>query len=143
VKRVRNQPKRASLPARRWSRSGLSDKIDAIRAALGRPAAARGDRAFAFAMSPKVMRRRGDFGARSELTGEVRRVMETLAKGEHDDDRVTHEMGFARRAANRVIYMHTGKVWESGPSSMLSNAQTPELRNFLANRTLGPPDDHR
>jgi len=46
---------------------------------------------------------------------------------------VTHEMAYARRAANRVIYMHTGKVWETGSSDILVNPQTPELREFLAN----------
>jgi polar amino acid transport system ATP-binding protein len=45
---------------------------------------------------------------------------------------VTHEMGFAKRAANRVIYMHTGKVWETGDAGILSNPQTPELKEFMA-----------
>jgi polar amino acid transport system ATP-binding protein len=59
--------------------------------------------------------------------------MEKLAKDGMTMIMVTHEMSFARRAADRVIYMHTGKVWETGTGVMLGNPQTPELRNFLAN----------
>ena len=46
---------------------------------------------------------------------------------------VTHEMAFARRVAHVTVFMHKGRVWESGPSeAMFSAPQTPELRQFLA-----------
>ena len=45
---------------------------------------------------------------------------------------VTHEMEFAARVADIVIYMHEGKVWETGPGDMLKNPQTAELRDFLS-----------
>jgi len=46
---------------------------------------------------------------------------------------VTHEMGFARRAASQVVFMHNAKVWEKGvPSAILDNPQTPELQAFLS-----------
>ena len=45
---------------------------------------------------------------------------------------VTHEMEFAARVADTIIYMHEGKVWETGPGDMLKNPQTAELRDFLS-----------
>lgn len=45
---------------------------------------------------------------------------------------VTHEMGFARRVAHRVVCMHRGKVWEEGPASRFFDApRTTELQSFL------------
>ena len=45
---------------------------------------------------------------------------------------VTHEMGFARNVANRVVFMHQGKVWEEGPArETLGRPRTPELESFL------------
>jgi len=44
---------------------------------------------------------------------------------------VTHEMAFARGVADKVIYMHQGLVWEEGDASILSDPQTPELRQFI------------
>ena len=45
---------------------------------------------------------------------------------------VTHEMAFARRVADHVVFMHQGKVWETGPSAKLFAApETAELRQFL------------
>ena len=44
---------------------------------------------------------------------------------------VTHEMAFARKVADHVIFMHRGKVWEEGPGEMLDAPQTEELRQFL------------
>jgi polar amino acid transport system ATP-binding protein len=44
---------------------------------------------------------------------------------------VTHEMGFARRVANRMVFMHQGQVWESGPTEdFFTNPKTPELQAF-------------
>ncbi|OYY58543.1 MAG: phosphate ABC transporter ATP-binding protein [Rhizobiales bacterium 35-66-30] len=47
--------------------------------------------------------------------------------------RVTHEMAFARSVAHAVVFMHQGKVWESGKGEMLANPQTVELRQFVGN----------
>ena len=85
------------------------------------------------AMQPKVMLFDEVTSALDpKLTGEVLRVMEDLARGGMTMIVVTHEMGFAKRAANRVIYMHTGKVWETGGADILSNPQTLELKEFMA-----------
>jgi ABC-type polar amino acid transport system ATPase subunit len=50
-----------------------------------------------------------------ELTVEVLEVMEDLAQRGMTMVLVTHEMAFARRVADQVVFMHKGKVWESGP----------------------------
>jgi polar amino acid transport system ATP-binding protein len=65
------------------------------------------------------------------LTGEVLAVMEQLAEGGMTMIVVTHEMSFARKVADVVIFMHLGQVWEQGPAGMLDDSQTPELRQFL------------
>jgi polar amino acid transport system ATP-binding protein len=46
---------------------------------------------------------------------------------------VTHEMGFARRVADRIVFMHRGRVHEQGPAGILANPETPELQQFVAN----------
>ncbi|SED50871.1 amino acid ABC transporter ATP-binding protein [Rhodobacter sp. 24-YEA-8] len=68
-----------------------------------------------------------------ELTGEVLKVMESLAKGGMTMVLVTHEMGFAKKAADVVVYMHEGKVWEAGPpNEIFVNPKTQELARFLS-----------
>ena len=67
-----------------------------------------------------------------ELVGEVLRVVETLAQEGMTLLMVTHEMNFARRVSNRVIFMHQGRVHEMGPpAELFGNPQTPELQQFL------------
>jgi polar amino acid transport system ATP-binding protein len=46
---------------------------------------------------------------------------------------VTHEMAFARKVADQAIFMHEGKVWETGTGEMLLDPQTPELKQFVDN----------
>jgi len=86
------------------------------------------------AMSPKVMLFDEVTSALDpQLTGEVLRVMEDLAADGMTMLLVTHEMAFAKRVADRIIYMHQGKVWEVGDGAMLDAPRTPELRTFLDN----------
>jgi polar amino acid transport system ATP-binding protein len=66
-----------------------------------------------------------------QLTGEVLRVMEALARGGMTMILVTHEMAFARKVASNVVYMHGVKVWETLPGHELEHAKTPELRAFV------------
>jgi polar amino acid transport system ATP-binding protein len=68
-----------------------------------------------------------------QLTGEVLKVMETLAREGMTMILVTHEMAFARKVASKVVYMHQGRVWETGTGAMLDDPQTPELRAFIGN----------
>ncbi|CAN5450460.1 amino acid ABC transporter ATP-binding protein [soil metagenome] len=86
------------------------------------------------AMSPKVMLFDEVTSALDpQLTGEVLRVMEDLAKGGMTMLLVTHEMAFAKRLADRIIYMHRGRIWETGSGEMLDSPRTPELQTFLSN----------
>jgi polar amino acid transport system ATP-binding protein len=60
-------------------------------------------------------------------------VVESLAADGMTLLMVTHEMNFARKVANRVVFMHQGLVHEIGaPDALFSNPQTPELRQFLS-----------
>jgi polar amino acid transport system ATP-binding protein len=88
----------------------------------------------AMAMAPEIMLFDEVTSALDpQLTGEVLRVMEDLAADGMTMLLVTHEMAFAKRVADRIIYMHQGKVWEVGDGSMLDAPRTPELRAFLDN----------
>ncbi len=67
-----------------------------------------------------------------ELTAEVLAVMEDLARRGMTMITVTHEMGFARRVADLVVFMHRGKVWEIGPTAELfADPKTAEFRQFV------------
>jgi polar amino acid transport system ATP-binding protein len=112
---------------------GLFEKIDAYPEQLSGGQQQRVAIARSLAMQPKVMLFDEVTSALDpKLTGEVLRVMEDLAKGGMTMIVVTHEMGFAKRAANRVIYMHAGLVCETGGTGILSHPQTPELKEFMA-----------
>jgi polar amino acid transport system ATP-binding protein len=67
-----------------------------------------------------------------ELTGEVLKVLEAMARDGMTMLLVTHEIGFAKRVASRVLFMHHGKIWEEGGAAdTLSAPRTPELETFL------------
>ncbi len=67
-----------------------------------------------------------------ELIGEVLRVLAELAEAGMTMLVVTHEIGFARNVASRVVFMHEAQVWEQGPArQVLDQPQTAELQNFL------------
>lgn len=111
---------------------GLSDKIDSYPEQLSGGQQQRVAIARSLAMQPKVMLFDEVTSALDpKLTGEVLRVMEDLAKGGMTMVVVTHEMGFARRAADRVIFMHHGTIHEVGPATILNQPASPELREFL------------
>ena len=68
-----------------------------------------------------------------EMVGEVLAVMQDLAKSGLTMLVVTHEMGFAKNVANHVVFMDDGVIAEEGtPDRILSNPETPRLREFLA-----------
>ncbi|WP_020559397.1 amino acid ABC transporter ATP-binding protein [Thiofilum flexile] len=67
-----------------------------------------------------------------ELVGEVLKVLEQLAAEGMTLILVTHEMGFARDVGDRIVFMHQGKVHETGNAKeVLANPQTPELQQFM------------
>lgn len=113
---------------------GLSEKIEAYPEQLSGGQQQRVAIARSLALEPKVMLFDEVTSALDpKLTTEVLRVMEDLARGGMTMIIVTHEMGFARRAANKVIYMHMGKVHEMGGPEILSAPKTSELQEFLSN----------
>jgi polar amino acid transport system ATP-binding protein len=113
---------------------GLSEKFDSYPDNLSGGQQQRVAIARSLAMQPKVMLFDEVTSALDpELTGEVLLVMEKLAKDGMTMLLVTHEMAFARNVASTTVFMHQGKIWESGPSQeFFANPQTPELRNFVS-----------
>ena len=68
-----------------------------------------------------------------EMVGEVLDVMKELAREGMTMAVVTHEMGFAREVASRVIFMDEGKILEEGkPNEIFENPQNPRTKDFLS-----------
>ena len=115
------------------ARVGLPEKIDSYPEQLSGGQQQRVAIARSLAMQPKVMLFDEVTSALDpQLTGEVLRTMETLVRGGMTMVVVTHEMAFARRVADRVIFMESGHVHETGTADILSAPKTPEFKNFLA-----------
>ena len=115
-------------------RVGLAEKYDAYPDQLSGGQQQRVAIARALAMEPAVLLCDEITSALDpELVGEVLRVVESLADEGMTLLMVTHEMSFARKVSDRVIFMHQGCVHEMGPSQELfANPKTPELQQFLA-----------
>jgi polar amino acid transport system ATP-binding protein len=112
---------------------GLTDKIGAYPEQLSGGQQQRVAIARSLALQPQVMLFDEVTSALDpELTAEVLGVMEDLARRGMTMITVTHEMGFARRVADLVVFMHKGKVWEIGPTAELfANPKTAEFRQFV------------
>jgi polar amino acid transport system ATP-binding protein len=115
-------------------RVGLADKFDAFPDQLSGGQQQRVAIARALAMQPSVLLCDEITSALDpELVGEVLQVVESLANEGMTLLMVTHEMNFARKVSDRVIFMHQGRVHEIGPPEQLfGSPATPELRQFLA-----------
>ncbi|WP_045388328.1 amino acid ABC transporter ATP-binding protein [Falsirhodobacter sp. alg1] len=134
LKRVKRMDRSAArkVAERVLRQVGLAEKIDNYPEQLSGGQQQRVAIARSLAMAPKVMLFDEVTSALDpKLTGEVLRVMEDLAKAGMTMVVVTHEMAFARRAADKVIFMHQGHVHEVGDASILTTPETPELREFL------------
>lgn len=114
-------------------RVGLADKVDATPDSLSggqkqRVAIARG-----LAMNPDIMLFDEPTSALDpEMVGDVLNVMKELAEQGMTMIIVTHEMGFARQVANRVIFTADGEFLEDGtPDQIFDNPQHPRLKEFL------------
>ena len=115
-------------------RVGLSDKLHVRPAKLSGGQQQRLAIARALAMGPDYMLFDEITSALDpELVGEVLRVLEELAAEGMTMLLVTHEMNFARNVADRVIFMHEGRIHEDGVSAeILREPKTAELKAFLA-----------
>uniref|UniRef100_UPI0003782300 ABC transporter ATP-binding protein n=1 Tax=Leeia oryzae TaxID=356662 RepID=UPI0003782300 len=88
----------------------------------------------ALAMEPDVMLFDEPTSALDpELVGEVLKVMRSLAEDGRTMLVVTHEMGFAREVASRVVFFHQGKVEEDGPpAELFASQKSPRFQKFLS-----------
>jgi polar amino acid transport system ATP-binding protein len=116
------------------ARVGLAEKFDAWPDQLSGGQQQRVAIARALAMSPSVMLCDEITSALDpELVGEVLKVVEGLAEEGMTLLMVTHEMNFARKVSDRVVFMHAGRIHEIGPPEEIFNSpRTPELVQFLA-----------
>jgi len=114
-------------------RVDLAEKLHAYPGQLSGGQQQRVAIARALAMQPRVMLFDEPTSALDpELVGEVVRVLEKLSAAGMTMVLVTHEMGFARRAADTVVFMHAGRVWEKGaPDALFARPQTRELAAFF------------
>jgi len=122
-----------ALARKLLDRVGLAEKFDAYGDQLSGGQQQRVAIARALAMEPAVLLCDEITSALDpELVGEVLRVVEGLADEGMTLLMVTHEMNFARKVADRIIFMHQGLVHEAGtPADLFSNPRTPELKQFL------------
>jgi polar amino acid transport system ATP-binding protein len=134
--KVRKMPKEEAekLGRETLTRVGLGERIDNYPAQLSggqqqRVAIARG-----LCMRPKIMLFDEPTSALDpEMIGEVLDVMKTLAKEGMTMMVVTHEMGFAREVANRVVFMDDGQIVEVAPPiDFFTNPQTERGKYFLS-----------
>ena len=113
---------------------GLADKVEVHPSRLSGGQQQRVAIARALAMEPKLMLFDEPTSALDpELVGEVLEVMQTLAREGMTMIVVTHEMGFARRVADRVVFMDEGLVLEEGPPDELyRNPRSQRTKEFLS-----------
>ncbi|MFM1655320.1 amino acid ABC transporter ATP-binding protein [Brevibacillus sp. B_LB10_24] len=112
---------------------GMADKADVYPDMLSGGQKQRVAIARALAMAPKIMLFDEPTSALDpELVGEVLQVMKQLAKEGMTMIVVTHEMGFAREVADRVVFMDNGQILEQGqPGHFFGNPQHERTKQFL------------
>ena len=115
-------------------RVGLSEKAGAYPAMLSGGQKQRIAIARALAMNPDVMLFDEPTSALDpEMVGEVLEIMKELAADGMTMVVVTHEMGFAREVASRVMFINEGQIQEeNAPEEFFANPKNPRLRDFLA-----------
>ncbi len=113
---------------------GLEDKAEAYPSQLSGGQKQRVAIARALCMHPDVMLFDEPTSALDpEMVGEVLNVMKDLARDGMTMVIVTHEMGFAREVADRVLFMDDGYIMEEGtPEEVFGNPQNPRTKNFLS-----------
>lgn len=112
---------------------GLSEKIDSYPSQLSGGQQQRVAIARALAMKPKLLLFDEPTSALDpELTGEVLNVMRNLAENRNTMLVVTHEIGFAREVATRVVFMDDGHIIEEGtPEEVIGNPKSERTKQFL------------
>jgi polar amino acid transport system ATP-binding protein len=130
VEKLRNR----KLAEQVLDRIGLLEKIDEYPDKLSGGQQQRVAIARALAMEPRVMLFDEVTSALDpELTEEVLAVIEQLARDGMTMLLVTHEMNFARRVANTIVFMNEGRIWEAGePEAMFGTPKTAEFELFAS-----------
>jgi ABC-type polar amino acid transport system ATPase subunit len=134
VVRKRNREEASTKANQLLQMVGLLDKINSYPEQLSGGQKQRVAIARALAMDPKIMLFDEVTSALDpEMIGEVLEVMKRLASGGMTMLVVTHEIGFAREVADRVIFMEQGKIIEEGPpSKVLDNPSQTRTKDFLS-----------
>ena len=116
-------------------RVGLADKANAYPSQISGGQKQRAAIVRSLAMNPKVMLFDEPTSALDpEMVGEVLQVMKDLANEGMTMVVVTHEMGFAREVASRVLFMADGKILEQNkPSEFFAHPENQRLKDFLSN----------
>ena len=132
--RHRSRAQARTVARANLERVGLSDKVNAYPAHLSGGQQQRVAIARALSMEPDMMLFDEPTSALDpELVGDVLAVMQDLAADGMTMMVVTHEMGFARNVANRVVFMDDGKVVEEAPpAELFDNPRSDRLRTFLS-----------
>ena len=131
--KVLKQPKQ-DIMAQLLERVNLSDRADAYPDQLSGGQKQRIAIVRALMMQPEIMLFDEPTSALDpEMVGEVLDVMKDLAREGMTMAVVTHEMGFAREVAERIVFMDAGKIVETGtPSDIFERPQSERLQDFLA-----------
>jgi len=131
--RKKNREEAGTLARSTLAKVGLSEKAQAYPGQLSGGQKQRVAIARALAMQPKIMLFDEPTSALDpEMIGEVLAVMKNLAKEGMTMAVVTHEIGFAREVADRLLFFNEGRVEEEGPvDEVLSNPRHPRTKEFF------------
>ncbi|MGN1097397.1 MAG: amino acid ABC transporter ATP-binding protein [Clostridia bacterium] len=134
LKKVSSKAEAEESAMKLLERVGLADKAHSYPVQLSGGQKQRIAIARALAMNPRIMLFDEPTSALDpEMVGEVLKVMADLAKEGMTMVIVTHEMGFAREVADRVIFMDDGIIAEQGtPEEIFTNPKNPRTREFLS-----------
>ena len=132
--KIMNQEEADSKAKELLNRVGLADKIDEWPDRLSGGQKQRVAIARAMAMNPEVLLFDEPTSALDpEMIGEVLDVMQELAESGMTMYLVTHEMGFAHKIADRVLFIDSGVISEEGtPGEVFDNPQQPRTKEFLS-----------
>ncbi|GLW06289.1 peptide ABC transporter ATP-binding protein [Microtetraspora sp. NBRC 13810] len=135
----RNRSEAERVARENLERVGLAEKADSYPAQLSGGQQQRVAIARALAMSPSLMLFDEPTSALDpELVGDVLKVMRTLAQEGMTMLVVTHEMGFAREVADRVVFMDGGVIVEDGPPKQVIGDPRHERTRAFLSRVLNP-----
>ena len=135
--RKRSEEESRNITLELLDKVGISEKASAYPAQLSGGQQQRVAIARALAMNPKVMLFDEATSALDpEMIGEVLTVMRSLAEEGMTMVVVTHEMGFAREAADRIVFMDEGEIVEEGTAETLFNSPAEERTKTFLSKVL-------